>query len=218
MSKKHLAKALALATTLGMLLSLAAFFTLPVAAVDGIFDTHGYLSQEADDYGGDINSISGYEYTSEGLRMTAADWSTGAPYSHVSTKEKVDLKQGVYMQVLIDDFNYSAADKWFNFNLWSLPAIEVGSVDPSYGYGVQTLVRPSSNGSISTVAWYTNAFTGSGSSYTTDEYRDPVDGKNILTLKITYDGTSFAVEINGAVAPQKVIDYMNTTYAKDSFA
>ena len=217
MSKKYLAKALALATTLGMLLSLAAFFTLPVAAVDGIFDTHGYLSQEADDYDGDINSISGYEYTSEGLHMTAADWSTGAPYSHVSTKEKVDLKQGVYMQVRIDDFNYEAADKWFNFNLWSQQAIEVGSGDPNHGNGVQTLIRPS-NGGFGTVSWYTNAFTGAGSSSMPDEYRYPVDGKNILTLKVTYDGINFAVEINGAAAPQKVIDYMNETYAEDSFA
>ena len=210
-------KILSALLVVAMIASMCAVFSIPAAAVDGNFDTHGRVSQEAEDYDGDINSIPGYEYTKEGLHMTAADWATGTPFSHVSTKEKVDLKQGVYMQVRIDDFEYGAKDKWVNFNLWSLPAIDEGSGDEAFGTGVQTLMRPS-NGGFGTVSWYTNAFTGAGSSSMPDEYRYPVDGKNILTLKVTYDGINFAVEINGAAAPQKVIDYMNETYAEDSFA
>lgn len=218
MSKMNLKKSIALTVALTTLLSLAAFFTLPVAAMDGNFDTHGSAVEEDGNYDGDKNSVAGYQYTHEGLHITTADWSTGAPYSHVSTKDTVDLKDGVYMQVRIDDFNYAAADKWFNFNLWSEPAIDVGSGDPSYGYGVQTIIRPSSSGSISSVAWYKQQFTACGSSAIYDEHRYPIDGKLILTIIVTWDGLTYNVEINGAAAPEKVIDYMNETYAENSFA
>ena len=218
MSKMNLKKSIALTVALTMLLSFAAFFTLPVAAVDGNFDTHGSAVEEDGDYYGDKNSVAGYQYTHEGLHIMTADWSTGAPYSHVSTKDTVDLKEGVYMQVRVDDFNYAAADKWFNFNLWSEPAIDVGSGDPSYGYGVQTLIRPSSSGSISSVAWYKQQFTACGSSSIYDEHRYPIDGKLILTIIVTWDGLTYNVEINGAAAPEKVINYMNDTYTKNSFA
>ena len=211
-------KILSTLLVVAMIVSMFAVFSIPAAAVDGVFDTHGRVSQEAEDYDGDINSIPGYVYTNEGLHMTAADWTTGTPFSHVSTKEKVDLKQGVYMQVRIDSFEYGAKDKWVNFNLWSLPAIDEGSGDEAFGTGVQTLMRPS-NGGFGTVSWYTKSFSATGSSSMSEEGKKiPADGKNVLTLKVTYDGTTFAVEINGAVAPQKVIDYMNTTYAEDSFA
>ena len=212
-------KILSALLVVAMIASMCAVFSIPAAAVDGNFDTHGRVSQEAEDYDGDINSIPGYHYVrGEGLKVTAADWTTGTPFSHVSTKEKVDLKQGVYMQVRIDSFEYGAKDKWVNFNLWSLPAIDEGSGDEAFGTGVQTLMRPS-NGGFGTVSWYTKSFSATGSSSMSEEGKKvPADGKNVLTLKVTYDGTTFAVEINGAVAPQKVIDYMNTTYAEDSFA
>ena len=181
-------KILSALLVVAMIASMCAVFALPAAADDGLFDTHGKASHEVPGYDGDINSIPGYEYTNDGFKMTTADWSTGTPFSHVSTKEKVDLKNGVYMQVRVDQFNYDTDDKWLNFNIWSKDSIDEGSGDTQYGTGVQTLIRPSGAGVVGSIAWYTEAFKSIGSSKIEDANKvQDAEKRNILTLVVTYD-------------------------------
>ncbi len=211
-------KLLSALLVVAMIASMFAVFALPAAAIEGQFDTHGRASHEEPGYDGDKGSIPGYQYTADGFQMTTADWTTGRPFSHMSTKEKVDLKNGVYMQVRIDEYAYDADDRWFNFNIWSQPAIDEGSGDPKWGYGVQTLIKCAKE-VLNSTAWYIKQFTGVGSTGFDDAGKAQVDGKNVLTLVVTYDPqTGYAVSINGMAAPQKVLDYMNETYAEDSLA
>ena len=215
-------KILSALLVVAMIASMCAVFALPAAANDdGLFDTHGKASHEVPGYDGDVNSIPGYAYTNDGFTMTTADWTTGTPFSHVSTREKVDLKNGVYMQVRVDDFNYDAGDKWFNFNIWSQDSIDEGSGDTKFGTGVQTLIRPSAAGVVGQISWYTKAFTGAGTSSIADADKvKDAEGRNIFTLVVTYDpqNKSYNVTINGSKAPEKVIEYMNETYANNSEA
>ncbi len=205
-----------------MIASVCAVFALPATAASGdFFDTHGKASHEVPGYDGDINSIPGYQYTKDGFQMTTADWTTGKPFSHVSTKDKVNLKDGFYMQVRVDEFNYAVYDKWLNFSIWSQPSIEEGNGDTRFGTGVQTLIRPADvKGTLDKINWYTHAFTESGSTSIDKDYNGKDDnGNNILTLVITYDKNSgYNVIINGSKAPDKVIEYMNETYETNSMA
>ncbi len=217
-------KILSALLVVAMLASMFAVFALPTAAIEGQFDTHGRASHEEPGYDGNKGSIPGYKYTEDGFHMTTADWTTGRPFSHMSTKEKVDLKNGVYMQVRVDTFNYDADDKWFNFNIWSKPTIDEGSGDSKWGYGVQTIIRTSAgtadkHGTLNYTLWKIKHFSDVGSTDFEDAGKAQVDGKNVLTLVVTYDpNTGYGVTINGMAAPTNVIDYMNETYAEDSEA
>ena len=214
-------KILSALLVVAMIASMCAVFSLPAAAASGdFFDTHGKASHEVPGYDGDINSIPGYEYTDDGFHMTTADWTTGKPFSHVSTVEKVDLKQGFYMQVRIDEFEYKVSDTWFNFNIWSKPSIDEGTGDTQYGTGVQSLIRPNTKAELSNIQWYINAFDDAGNSSIAKDYNGKDEnGNNILTLVITYDDDNgYNVTINGSQAHKKVIEYMNKTYAEDSWA
>ena len=217
-------KILSALLVVAMLASMFAVLALPTAAIDGQFDTHGRASHEEEGYDGDKGSIPGYEYTPDGFKMTTADWTTGRPFSHMSTKEKVDLKNGVYMQVRVDTFSYDADDRWFNFNIWSKPTIDEGSGDSKWGYGVQTLIKLTAgtaekHGTLNQTQWKIKQFNDAGTTNFDDAGKAQVEGKNVLTLVVTYDPqVGYGVSINGVSAPQKVLDYMNETYADDSQA
>ena len=159
--------------------------------------------------------VPGYEYTDEGLQTISPDWRDEVPQCRVRTTNKVDLKEGVYVQYRIDEFSY-AGDKWFNVNIWDGPYITPGDSNVErYGAGVQTLIRPSDapdgqQGVISGITWYREGFTNSGtSSMTKDAVKNDEEGRILLTLVITWDGSTYSVTINDAATPQAVIDYMN---------
>lgn len=220
-------KILSALLVLAMIASTFAVFSIPtVAAEGGMFDTHGRVSNEMDDFDGDKNPIPGYEYTDDGFHMTGADWSTATPFSHMSTVEKVDLKQGVYMKVRVDDFEYGAKDKWIGMSIWSLDAIDEGSGDEKFGTGIQTLMRY--NNGFATIAWHKHKYAAAptgGYSTMDDAGKELANAKDadgnplpVFVLQITWDGTSYAVDINGAKAPEAVVEYMNETYAEDSNA
>lgn len=218
--KKILSMVLVAAMLLSVVFVIAA---VPAAAVDGNWNTYGLASESGDDYAGEKKSVPGYNYTADGFHMTSADWSTSTPFSQLSTKTKVNLKEGVYMQVRVDEFSYDAPDKWFNLFIWSTPHIDEGA--PGFGTGVQTLIRPGGSsdpavpGACGSISWYTNEWTNSGSSTIAEENRTVVDGKNVLTLVVTYDPTAgYAVTINGSEAPEKVVAYMNEAYKTDDSA
>ncbi len=209
-------KLLSLALSLTLLFSLATVLAVPAAAVDGEWNVVYGADYYQPDYADEEPSLCGYEYTDDGFHtIPTGAWEASNPYLSVQTKNKVDLKEGVYMEVRIDDFTY-ASDKWFNLHIWDSIGIVPGSNDPKYGAGVQNLIRPSDSpdgttpGVISGATWYTNQFTTAGSStFTADQNRNTEDGKPILAMTLTWDGATYALDINGGAAPKAVIDFMN---------
>lgn len=218
-------KILSTLLVVAMLLSMVIVAAVPAAADDdGFWMTYGKASQYDEDSDDDPLSVPGYEYTDDGFHMTPADWSTATPWGQLSTTEMVSLKDGVYMQVRVDDFSYDAPDKWFNLYIWSENKIDEGSADTKWGHGVQTLIRPNTStdpavpGKLGGIDWYIEEFTNAGSSTIDEANTAPVDGKNVLTLEVKWESGSYAVSINGAAAPDKVVEYMNETFGSDDAA
>ena len=217
---------LSMALVAAMLLSMMLFTLVPASAadeVDGMWNTYGLASESDPDYKGEKKSVPGFEYTADGFKMTTADWSTSSPFSQMSTIDKVDLKEGVYMQVRVDDFDYDASDRWFNFFLWSTPTIDEGAT--GYGEGLQALIRMGSStdeakpGKLSSVTWYKDEFTSNGSTNFENAESFIVDGKNVLTFVVTYDeANGFSASVNGAVATEKEIEYLNEHFGENSMA
>ncbi|MBQ8408544.1 MAG: hypothetical protein IJY39_06720 [Clostridia bacterium] len=88
-----------------MLSMLSALAIVPTSAIDGDWIVYSKADHYMDDYEGDIMSIPGYEYTDDGLKVIPADWRDFTPGAGVQTKEKVDIKEGVYMEVRVDEFS-----------------------------------------------------------------------------------------------------------------
>ena len=126
--RNFMKKLLSVFLTAAMLLTLVVALAAPASAVDGawwVYCSKGYYRE---DFEGDEPSIVGYEYTAEGLRVIPADWRDHKPAAGLQTKDKVDLKDGVYMLIRIDEFTF-ANDKWFNMNIWD--AVMVSPVAPT---------------------------------------------------------------------------------------
>ncbi len=220
-------KILSILLTAAMLLSLAIVAVVPAAAIEGDWDTYEEAGQYLGLTGTDERSIGGYEYTDDGFHVTPADWSTSTPFTTAQRKDTVDLKQGVYMEVRIDNYSYDAGDRWFNFSIWDSVRLHPGVPNEAYGEGLQTLIRPAALkegetiGKIGSVAWYIEGFTGASSTtFPEGTVTTTEDGKNFLTLEVKWDEakSTYSVKVNGAEASKKAIDYMNTKYGTNSQA
>ncbi len=204
--KKKISFMLALAMLLGLAVTLA----VPAAAIDGQWVVYGPKDQYLEGYEGDMRPVPGYEYTKEGLKVIPADWRDFKPVFGVQTKEPVDLRDGVYMLIRIDEFTY-ANDKWFNLSVWDEQYVAPGNKNTSkFGAGLQALIRPSDYGDVGGAAWYINGFDACGTSYMpTGAERKDAEGHVLLALTITWDGKTYAVDINGAQAPAACSQFLN---------
>ena len=156
-------KILSVLLVAAMLVSLVAAIGIPAAAIDGEWIVYSKADHYMDDFDGDMMSIPGYEYTEEGLKVIPADWKDFTPGAGVQTKEKVDIKNGVYMEVRVDEFS-NEKDFWFNFNIWSKPMFKAGKTDvEKWGYGVQELIRSNAQYSSWRCEWSTGGFVSKGS-------------------------------------------------------
>ncbi len=209
-------KLLSITLIVTILLSMTIIFAIPAAAVDGEWEVIPSAEEFYPDFDGEKASLSGYEYTEDGFHTIPTDaWKESNPYMSVQSKTKVDLKEGVYFEVRIDDFTYSS-DKWFNMHIWDSKGIAPGSGDAKYGSGVQNLIRPTDStygktpGTVSSAGWYINQFTADGgSTFVKEKNLISEEGHPILAMTVTWDGSTYAVDINGGAAPQGVIDFMN---------
>ena len=207
--KKFISFVLAATMCLSLTLGLAVGTS---AAVPGEWNVFTAKGQYKDPDNPEMKSIPGYEYTEEGLHMIPADWSTSSPWGILQTKEQVDLRQGVYMEVRVDDFTYEG-DKWFGFNIWEEKIDEFPNEEDKQALGFEMLIRVNEDKTISSVQ--VNRHLSVGASLTTtmmdtSNVKDNFDknGCPVMTLEIFWDQVKgYNVVINGAT--------LNSTDAKE---
>ncbi|MBE6685315.1 MAG: hypothetical protein E7592_06690 [Ruminococcaceae bacterium] len=180
--------------------------TVPEHADEIMID--GWLFHHND---GDERMDLSAELTSDGLYSSAYSVN-GTPYLRMTTMNTVDLKQGVYMKIRIDEFNYSKnLDSWFNVMLCDQQYVLPGSHE--YGQGVQNLIRPGIN---NMTYWYYEEFTPVQYQHKYENIPQDVDGqgRQYLTVELSWDeaNDTFVYTINGVSAPKIIIDYMNNKW------
>ncbi len=210
-------KFLSILLTLAMMLSLIIVATLPTAAIDGEWTVVAQGKQEAEQIAeGSYSSVAGYHYDSEGFHLDAANWAYQTPWARFVSKQKVDLKEGVYMEIRIDEFNYSKGiDSWFNVMFTDEQVFTPG--EATWGDASQNLIRPGNyNGTTySQVAWYTGPF--NFATFTEDLVGDVREEDHYFTVALSWDeaNSTFAYTINGISAPESVITYLNEKWGGD---
>ncbi len=147
----------------------------------------------------------GYEYTEEGFKMIPADISKYAPRAGVQTKQPVDLRQGFYFEVRIDQFDWDASDTWFKL-LISTNKYDFKTDDANYKtQGTEVTIRPDKvDGKTSNARLYTVLATPGNSSvvganfYSTPE-QNTTDGAVVYKFTITYNekDSTYNVNVNG---------------------
>ena len=193
-------KLITLLLTVAMLLSMAVI--VPAAAdVDGDWITLRQANDypEVDPETGEEPSFTpapGYEYTSEGFTTIPADYTGICPYFNIRSKDKYDIKDGLYLQLRVDDFSYKGpdgiADEWILFSLWDSENIAPGQ--SGYGDGWFGLIRGLGGGEPA-------SFEGES---ITPELDD--QGREIYTLEVDWDGSQYNFKLNGVpVAKSKSI-------------
>ena len=200
-----------------MLLSMIPVMAISTAAAtDGIWTTYRFAGEYPDpDEEEDPNEEptiykpeAGYEYTSEGFSVIGADYKNTTPSLTVITKEKQDIKDGIYLQFRIDDYSYdggTGADQWICLSLTTGEKVAPGST--SYGGGWLTLVRGIGDGNCSMLPHLTDPktedFGGTFNNIGIVNGSAPMDeeGREIYTLEVTWTGSEYEIKVNGVVQP-----------------
>ena len=198
-----LRKILAALVAAVLVLSMIPVMAMTTTAVD--VEGDWITCRSANDYDeeqedGSYKPAPGYQYTDEGFQTIGADYTNTMPYFHVMSKEVKSLKDGIYMEVRIDDFDYNG---WLSFTLWDSANFSI--LDTSgFGSGWSSLVNGNSAGGSATVSSNAvleegndlgeNAFQkGYGNSSATPIVDD--EGRQTFTLEVNYDGTQYNILI-----------------------
>ena len=153
-------KVLALVIAAIMVISMFPVMAITTSAVDveGMWDTfRGYGSYtETDEETGEevpakiYTPAPGYEYTSEGFHTISPSFANCNPYFTINSKEKVNIKDGFYLEIRVDDYSYAGepkkegdvwgtADHWLSFHLSTSENINPAS--NKSGRGWVSLIR-----------------------------------------------------------------------------
>ena len=166
----------------------------------------------------------GYEYTSEGFSVIQPDWTGVGPFTTVSTVEAINLKDGLYLEFRVDDYQYGGeigADHWICLTLntgktedGATPGTEAGQKtgkvqpgDTAYGGGWLTLLRGVGDGNVTSLPHLTDpktedfggTFVNVGTVSTTATLDDA--GREINTLEVVWNGSEYEIKVNGVVQP-----------------
>jgi len=139
-------KICSLMLALVMIVAVFAVISIPTsAAVDGEWSVYTAKSQYLDDFTGLPRNIPGYKYVDgvglQTISPSAEDRAGTTPYVTLQTTNVVNIRNGVYLQVRVDDFSYDASDAWFSFHIWDQQNVEPGKQGDDHGYGVETTIR-----------------------------------------------------------------------------
>ena len=167
---------------------------------------------------------SGYEYTSEGFTVIQPDWSGVGPFTTVSTIEAINLKDGLYLEFRVDDYQYGGeigADHWICLTLntgktedGATEGYEAGTKtgkvapgSPAYGGGWLTLLRGVGDGNVTSLPHLTDPKTEDfgGTFVNVGTVSAPAtlddDGREINTLEVSWTGSEYEIKVNGVVQP-----------------
>ena len=163
---------------------------------------------------------SGYEYTSDGFTVIQPDWTDANPWVTVSTKETVNVKDGVYLEFRVDDYSYGWNEDGGNNDHWISISLNTGveeadgtmtgKVCPpntNFGGGWNVLLRSNGQGGGPMVGCLTtpddkeNDVQGN---FATKEYYANVDVPivndcEVYTLEVTWDEAAglYTMKVNG---------------------
>lgn len=192
--------------------------TTSAADVEGDWDTfrngEEYTpAHEEDGY----KPAPGYQYTDDGFQTIRPDYTNTSPYFNVLTKEKQSLKDGVYLEMRVDEYSYTG-DHWLGFSIWSSTELAPGNTN--YGSGWLAMVRAPGNGVASSaqssitlkrdeeagVQGYFNVIGTSAVAPTLDD-----EGREIYTMEITYSNDIYNISICGVpvAGATQITDLLN---------
>ena len=182
-------KILAMLVILSMLVSMAVIAPQAVE-IPGDWTTYRNSQEyyEPDPETGEVEesyrAAAGYTYTEEGFTIVPADYTGTNPFMKVETKDKHNLKDGLYLKFRIDSFSYKGeegkADEWISLTFGNEVNFCPGTGN-STGGGV--LIRGKGDG---------NATSSWGDS-TVNIQPEMVDGHEIYTYEITWTGTEYEI-------------------------
>ncbi len=218
-------KFLSLILALTMIVTCFAVFTVTTSAAQGDWEVYGQTKDHDEDTP-DLGkgSIPGKTYTENGLELDVPEglWQDFAPWAKFETREAVDLKQGFYMKVRVDDFTY-AGDLWHAFSIrkyshledMSAVGEELGLAGTASNPGFQASIRLNSDHTIK-AGWKMSYHANESSSQVVQSVTAPdgdwdsnVDenGCPTYTFQITYDETAgYSAYLNGNLLGQTVMD------------
>lgn len=154
----------------------------------------------------------GYEYTDDGFHMISPDYTNCPTYGTAQTKDPVDLDDGVYMEVRVDNFTYGGedgkADNWVSFSIWNQQSLAQGHTS-GYGQGWFSLNR-FSNGTSDAGAIAQSFISGEPSTMTlvSQPQIDPKldeNGKEIFTFSVTKSGDNYIISICDVVVSSPAV-------------
>ena len=208
-----------------MVLSLVPVMTISTsAAAEGDWTTYQSAANYPDLTGEEIDEDyvappeAGYKYTGEGFPVVQPDWTDVNPWGTVSTKETVNVKDGVYLEFRIDDYSYGwneaggNNDHWISISLNTgveeADGTRTGKVCPpqtNFGGGWNVLCRSNGEGGGAMIGCQTTPDDKENDAlgnFVTPEFNPDVDvpmdddGCEIYTLEVTWDGTQYIIKVN----------------------
>ena len=208
-------KLITLVIVAAMVMTLIPVMTFPTAAakVEGDWTVFRNPSKYEVDEGVAIKPDPGYQYTDEGFTTIAPDWTNYTPFFTVETKEPQHLKDGVYMEVRIDEYAYGGedenADHWICFSISDVPGVDPGSVE--WGNNWLCLIRGDGDGSALIESYLTTKTTedrvGSFSGQSSSNITVPMDDQDreVYTFEISWNGSAYVMKVNGLIVSNPTI-------------
>ncbi|MBQ9779921.1 MAG: hypothetical protein IJW00_03135 [Clostridia bacterium] len=188
-----------------MVLSMVPVMAVTVSAVD--IEGDWITCRSANDYdeeqeNGSYKPAPGYHYTSDGFETIGADYTNTMPYFHVMSREAQSLKEGIYLEVRVDEFDYNG---WLSFTLWDSENFSILDTN-GYGSGWSSLVNGNVSGGAASVdssivledgndIGEQSFMTGLGKTSATPTKDD--EGRQIYTLEVNYDGSQYNILVCG---------------------
>ncbi len=216
---ENMKKILSLMLALVMIVSVFVFSTITASAAQGEWDVYASRGDYVNEDDPNNRSVPGYEYTKEGLHMISANYENSTPYGIFQTKDKVDIREGVYLKVRIDEgfthpenpgdaqftlfLNKSKIDEFekegSSINLGLAAQVKVYNVD-----GYERDGKTYNKGDLRNIQsdYCTNYNYGikTQQDQATDAYVKEVDenGRIILTYEVKWDEVKgYSVSVNG---------------------
>lgn len=200
-------KLLALLVAAVMVLSMIPIMSVTASAAGADVPGDWITCRSANDYGetqenGSYKPAPGYEYTVDGFQTIAADYTNTMPYFHIMSREAQSLKDGIYLELRVDDFDYQG---WISFTLWDSSNFSILDTG-GYGSGWSSLIGGTGTGNPAGVS--SNIVLEDGNDIDEQSFHRGLgntnatptldsEGREIYTLEVTHDGSQYNVLVCG---------------------